>query len=153
MPAGTHRIICRLLRGQLALLTKESKRKGWDFPGHFSLPTRAAKQLQTDVYSLFGNLGVPRLCLSISPSRRRRLTSPGQDLMTWLGGVMAPDWVPLSCSCGKGVVAVPVAREGEPLGSVGSGCVLGHRRVCEGFGVFLCGVFCGFFCWVFFFFI
>lgn len=54
---------------------------------------------------------------------------------------MAPGWVPLSCSCGKGVVAVPVAREGEPLGSVGSGCVLGHCRVCEGFGVFLCGVF------------
>lgn len=59
--------------------------------------------------------------------------------MTWLGGVMAPGWVPLSCSCGKGVVAVPVAREGEPLGSVESGCVLGHRRVCEGFRVLLCG--------------
>ena len=34
-------------------------------------------------------MGVPRLCVSISPSRRGRLTSPGQDLMTWLGGVMA----------------------------------------------------------------
>lgn len=42
MPAGKHRIIC-------GVLAKESKRKGWDFPGGFSLPTRAEKQLQTDL--------------------------------------------------------------------------------------------------------